>query len=551
MRHPLIAPASRFTSTPKELMLRKLLSLGLVLSFASCGGDSPETGGPTAPPSQREVASLTLVPDSVVLLTLGDTARFTAQALDASGTPVSGVTVAWSVSDTSIASIESTGTVASRFANGAATVRVTVGQFQREARIIVASQLNTRCVAPGSAPAMPGPAAAPPTWQAVSGAFTGSPMLSYNSAASVPVDVDMDGDEDIVAFAFNFPRDGAAPGGQVSIWENRGATFVDATATLLASTSVVSDHSRQFEVADFNGDGRKDVFAAQHGWDTEPFPGAPDLLLLSTTSGLRDMSATNISPVEPKGFSHSSASADVDCDGDTDLFAGVLRGGSDHLFLNSGAGLMTAADAGLPYTPSQGWTFTSAEFCDLNRDGAPDLVLGGWPHKSTELLFNDGFGGFRRAPASMLPRNVYGTATTVVDLNCGDENFDGWNDLYVAITNQDYSAGTVEIWRNQGGGVLEAVALPVPQIQGGWAVRAMPIDFNRDGWLDIYAPLSGGAYATHIYVSGGVPGQYSRAPWSYPGLDRAMELVDANGDGRPDLYWMGGGQYSSELFLTR
>ena len=389
------------------------------------------------------------------------------------------------------------------------------------------------------------------SWLAASNRFAGSPALTYNTAGTVPLDVDMDGDEDVIAFASNFPGDGITPGGQVSIWENRGGTFVDATAALLGSTSVRADHSRQFEVAAFNGDGRLDVFAAQHGWDADPFPGAPDLLLLSTASGLRDASATHVSPVEATGFSHASASADIDCDGDVDLFAGVLLGGSDHLYLNTGAGQMVAADEGLPYSSSQGWSFTSAEFCDLNRDGAPDLILGGWPPKSTELLFNDGFGKFRRAPASMLPRNVYGSATTVVDLNCGDEDFDGWPDLYVAVTNQDYSAGTVEIWRNEGGGSLEAVTLPLPAVQGGWAVRAMPIDFNRDGWPDIYTPLIGGAYATHIYVSDGVPGQYTRAPWPYPDLDRAMELVDADGDGRPDLYWLGGPEYPAELFLTR
>ena len=532
-------------------MSRTLLSVGFVCLFIGCGGDTKKLG-PVDPPAPQAVASVTLMPDSVVLLTLGDTARFTARPLDANGNLVAGATVQWSVSNTEIAQVSSAGTVASRLVAGTTTVRVTVGQFQREARVVVRSQLNPSCVAPTGTPAMPGPAAPAPTWQAVQGGgFSGSPVLSYNTAATVPIDVDMDGDQDVVAFASNFPRDGVTPGGQVSIWENRGGAFVDATASLLGSTSVVSDHSRQFEVADFNGDGRLDVFAAQHGWDTAPFPGAPDLFLLSTSSGLRDASASNLSPVEPTGFSHASASGDVDCDGDTDLFAGVLLGGRDHLYLNSGGGQMTAADAGLPYAPTDQWSFTSAEFCDLNRDGALDLILGGWPLKSTEILINDGFGRFRRAPQSMLPRNVYGPSTTVVDVNCGDENFDGWNDLYVAITNQDYSSGTVEVWRNQGGHSLEAVTLPFPAIQGGWAVRAMPIDFNRDGWPDIYSPLSGGAYATHIYVSTGVPGEYSRAPWPFPNLDRAMELVDADGDGRPDLFWLGGPEFVAELFLTR
>ena len=44
-------------------------------------------------------------------------------------------------------------------------------------------------------------------------------------------------------------------------------------------------HGREPVIADFNGDGKNDLFIAAHGMDTSPFPGEPCLLLLSTPKG--------------------------------------------------------------------------------------------------------------------------------------------------------------------------------------------------------------------------------------------------------------------------
>lgn len=122
-----------------------------------------------------------------------------------------------------------------------------------------------------------------------------------------------------------------------------------------------------------------------------------------------------------------------------------------------------------------------------------------------------------------------------MDINCVDYDRDGWNDLYVT-TNGNYERGRAEVWRKRRDGTLEAVTTGIAEIPNGWVVLALPVDFNGDGWLDIFAPLSGAAFGTRAYINNGGLG-FTLAPFN--GLDRGVFLVDADRDGRPDLYWAG------------
>jgi alpha-tubulin suppressor-like RCC1 family protein len=65
------------------------------------------------------VTSVTVTPGNVAFTAVGDTARFTAVAKDAGGTPVVGVQVLWSVSDNTVATIDTLGLAKSKGAGTA------------------------------------------------------------------------------------------------------------------------------------------------------------------------------------------------------------------------------------------------------------------------------------------------------------------------------------------------------------------------------------------------------------------------------------------------
>ena len=104
---------------------------------------------------------------------------------------------------------------------------------------------------------------------------------------------------------------------------------------------------RSSVIKDFNGDGVNDIFIADHGVDYDPFPGYQNTLILSAPNG-KFINATSNLP-QLLDFTHGVTSADIDSDGDIDLF--VTQAGTQvkvpHYFLrNDGKGMFTKVPDG-------------------------------------------------------------------------------------------------------------------------------------------------------------------------------------------------------------
>jgi hypothetical protein len=89
--------------------------------------------------------------------------------------------------------------------------------------------------------------------------------------------------------------------------------------------------------------------------------------------------AANI-PQQPD-YSHSAAAADIDDDGDIDLYIGNTWGQArfpPQIWINNGNGVFSVSDGHLP--PDQAtlerYVYTASALADVNNDGAPDLILG-------------------------------------------------------------------------------------------------------------------------------------------------------------------------------
>ncbi len=181
-------------------------------------------------------------------------------------------------------------------------------------------------------------------------------------------------------------------------------------------------HPRKAVVADFNGDDKADVIVADHGYDAEPFPGAPLLLYLSTADG-RLEKAKGLEHII--GFHHSVAVGDIDGDGDSDAFMMDFYSG---FLINDGKGNMTLNRAYSPRRFRLVEHYTS-ELIDVDRDGHLDLLVAGHEFSGGEsyIIWGDADPGFADSTANILPEVTdFGI---VVDIDVADFDGDGINDL--------------------------------------------------------------------------------------------------------------------------
>ena len=134
-----------------------------------------------------------------------------------------------------------------------------------------------------------------------------------------------------------------------------------------------------------------------------------------------------------EGMTSGAAAADVDLDGDIDLY--VTRVGlPNSLYVNNGDGTFTdtAAAAGVEGgQPAEG--STAAAFADVDGDGDVDLFVAGYDPSPTQLFINDGGGTFtdEAADRGVLLQIPEGEedASEIHGVTFHDVDGDGWLDL--------------------------------------------------------------------------------------------------------------------------
>ena len=256
------------------------------------------------------------------------------------------------------------------------------------------------------------------------------------------------------------------------------------------------DHGNGLAVADVDGDGLGDIYFVNQVGGNQ---------LWKNAGGGKFQDITAAAGVAVPGKVGVTASfADIDNDGDADLYVTTVRAGNV-LFENDGAGRfkdITAA-SGLSYSGHS----SGAVFFDYNRDGRLDLFLVNVGRYTTDTLagagyryyvaFEDAFSGHlkpERAEASILYRNDGGNRfvdvskqTGLVDLSWSgdasviDGNDDGWPDLY--ILNMQ---GDDQYYENVNGArfVRRSRAVFPRTSWGSMGIKVF--DFNNDGRQDIF-----------------------------------------------------------------
>jgi hypothetical protein len=347
------------------------------------------------------------------------------------------------------------------------------------------------------------------------------------------------------------PTDGY--GGPLLALAAQGGTLVDDTATLLPGpVDFWSFANAPPKAVDLNGDGRDDVFFAQHSYDSFPWYGDLAVALVQQPDGtLRDESPDRV-PIDPRAidptfaaFTHFWDIADIDCAGHPSAF--LVNDWSafyteSRLLVNDGHGRLFDDQRGrLPAAmfadnPQPGW-FESVVFCDVNRDGAPDLVLGANTdsHGVDTLLLNDGFGSFTESPGAVPAPPDLGGDERIINLLCVDVNHDGWNDI-VYLAHRNYTTFRTGIWLNRGDGTFVAAAdtaLPEPA-RSSYGHPMYAIDLNGDGWPDLVG--AGGRVFAAVNNGDGTFHDLTSIFPAVTSFNYGVVPLDVDGDGKTDLF---------------
>jgi tetratricopeptide (TPR) repeat protein len=167
---------------------------------------------------------------------------------------------------------------------------------------------------------------------------------------------------------------------------------------------------------------------------------------------------------------------------------------------------------------------------DLKNDRVPDLVLSGW-RKAPVAMINTRDGPFQST--SPWTSEFPGAAAGIVPL---DFDKDGWIDL--AFTS--WAQPGISLWRNALGKTFQRVDLPDPGWMRGWGLAAL--DYDDDGWIDLAAvgETFSGEGRILLLRNEGLKG--FRDVTQETGLDkvvlhapRSVIAFDSNGDGSADL----------------
>ncbi len=254
---------------------------------------------------------------------------------------------------------------------------------------------------------------------------------------------------------------------------------------------------------DFDDDGQLDVLVLRGGWMRE-YGELPPSLLTRTADG-RFVDTTVAAGLEVWAPVHTAAAADVDNDGDLDLFLGAEsrrdRDGlhyPSHLYRNNGDGTFedVTAQAGVA---NEAYC-KGAAFGDMDGDGDPDLYVSN-VDGANRLYRNDG--DFRFTDVAL----AAGVRDPEFSFPCWffDYDNDGDLDLYVAEYGSAayngsgrtdavaayYKHGakgfaTGALYENDSSGNFRDVTVARGMNRVIYAMGGNFGDFDNDGWPDIY-----------------------------------------------------------------
>lgn len=314
-------------------------------------------------------------------------------------------------------------------------------------------------------------------------------MEGYTALGASASAADFDGD----GFDDLFVTDSSIDG-RNHLYRNRGDfTFEDvAESAGVAAGNDAANASADSLWLDVDNNGRPDLFVVRFGRSQ----------LFENLGRGRFRDITRQAGLDVFMNAITAVAFDYDRDGDVDLFVGCYfsptnlfhpdtprffpesfetanNGGGVRLFQNQGNGRfadMTKA-AGLA---TSGWTLDLGHV-DADDDGDDDLFVA-CDFGTDRFFVNNGDGTFTDRTEQTLGIDT----KKGMNADWGDFDGDGRPDLYVTNITGDYMREGNFLWRNDGHLAFTDVSRETGTWDTGWGWGAKFVDYDNDGWLDLY-----------------------------------------------------------------
>lgn len=262
------------------------------------------------------------------------------------------------------------------------------------------------------------------------------------------------------------------------------------------------DHGTGLAAADVDGDGLTDLYFVSQVGGNELWrnlgQGRFENVTASAGVGLADRVGV------------SAAFADIDNDGDPDLFVTTTRHGNA-LFVNDGAGRFRdiTIEAGLEYRGHS----SGADFFDYDRDGLVDLFVCNIGKFTTDEVAYSGDALRKESPYYVGIKNAFA------------------GHLFPNLSERSI------LYHNEGGNRFRDVSAEMQLQHDKWSGDATPCDLNDDGWIDLYVVTMQGNDEYYENVQGQrferrSAATFPRSPWG----GMCAKTFDYNNDGRLDLF---------------
>ena len=319
-----------------------------------------------------------------------------------------------------------------------------------------------------------------------------SPVDIFSFPSSYFVDVNNDGQKDMIAAVTELSLSGAVTDSVAWLYENVGddTIWLDfRQKDFMVGEMIDLGRGSNAAVVDVNGDGLLDIISGNFGYTDAQQTYTTSLAYFENTGSSSEPAFTLINR-DFGGLSSLNERAlypnfgDIDNDGDQDMIVGCLNG-SLKLYINTaGAGNLMAWTAPLlNYKGINEGNFSAPQFVDIDRDGDLDLMVGTYLGQLNffENIGNSTVAGFLPTPTS----NTFGFDLNSIGSGYATPHFYDNNGAFELFLGHELG-GIIHLGNIDGNitGIYDTLSLEYGDIYTGKLSTVAIADFDRDDTLD-------------------------------------------------------------------